>query len=89
MANPQAESKKKSPVAEGDRIIAIGDAAKALGVSEETLRRWIRQRKVAYTLVGPFRVKKMTQAQVDALRETVAAAKRAKAAQDDGAAHDA
>ena len=43
-----------------ERLYTVQEVARAYRVSEETIRRWIKRGDIAYTPVGPFRLKRFT-----------------------------
>ena len=50
---------------EDNRLIRPGVAAKRLGVTTETIRRWMRSGALPYTEVGPYRRKRLREADVE------------------------
>lgn len=55
-------SKKKTlrAVDDGhDRLLTTSDVARMYGVSDETVRRWIRKGVIPFTQVGPYRAKRI------------------------------
>lgn len=48
-----------------DPLLTPRAAAKRLGVTTETLRRWIRNGVLVYAEVGPKRSKRFRQSQID------------------------
>lgn len=54
-----------------DLLLRPGQAATQLGVHRETVKRWMRKGVVSYEEVGPFRVKRLRQSVIDALRRSV------------------
>jgi excisionase family DNA binding protein len=55
-------SKKKTLDAAGDdhdRLLTTSDVARLYGVSDETVRRWIRKGVIPFTQVGPYRSKRI------------------------------
>ena len=45
-----------------ERLYTVQEVAQAYHVSEETIRRWIKNGDIAYTPVGPFRLKRFSPA---------------------------
>lgn len=43
---------------EGD-LLTIGQVARSYGVSEETIRRWVRKQVLGCVHVGPFRLRRI------------------------------
>lgn len=52
-------------------LIPISEAAKALGVTEATVRRWCRNRAINYVEVGPFKLKKISAEELARQRKEV------------------
>jgi excisionase family DNA binding protein len=51
-----------------DPLITPEQAAKRLGVSAETIRRWMRKGVIRYVEIGPYRRKRIRASAADALR---------------------
>jgi excisionase family DNA binding protein len=54
-----------------DPLLKPKDAAARLGVTAETIRRWIRKKAIPYVELGPNRRKRIRQSVVDAQRVDV------------------
>jgi excisionase family DNA binding protein len=46
-------------------LLSTADVAAQYGVSDETVRRWIRKGVISYVMVGPFRLKRVPRAEVE------------------------
>jgi excisionase family DNA binding protein len=46
-------------------LLSTADVAAQYGVSDETVRRWIRKGVIAYVMVGPFRLKRIPRSEAD------------------------
>lgn len=53
------------------RLRTVADAARAFGVSDETIRRWVRKGIIGYVMVGPYRIKRIPDSEIDRLTVTV------------------
>lgn len=61
MGNPQTAKKDEQKAAKDAKtLLSTADVAKLYGVSEETVRRWVRKGVIAYKQVGPFRLTRIT-----------------------------
>jgi excisionase family DNA binding protein len=54
-----------------DPLIRPSEAARRIGVSSETVWRWLRKGAIAYEQVGPFRRKMIRRSVVEAQRTAV------------------
>jgi excisionase family DNA binding protein len=55
---------KTQPASDKD-LLSTADVAAQYGVSDETVRRWIRKGVIAYVMVGPFRLKRIPRSEAD------------------------
>lgn len=62
MANKDREKMDES------HLYTIAEVAKALKVSDETVRRWCRKGAIPYVMVGPFKLKRITHAELERQR---------------------
>jgi excisionase family DNA binding protein len=51
-------------MAETEQLFTVREIADEYRVSEETVRRWVKRGDIAYTAVGPFRLKRIKMADV-------------------------
>ena len=51
-------------MADLEPLYSIREVAGAFGVSEETIRRWIRAGQIPYTQVGPLRLKRLRPSEI-------------------------
>jgi excisionase family DNA binding protein len=54
-----------------DPLIRPSEAARRIGVSAETVWRWLRKGAITYEQIGPFRRKMIRRSVVDAQRTSV------------------
>lgn len=47
-----------------ERLFSIREVAIAWHVSEETIRRWVRNGDIPYTPIGPFRLKRLNPTEI-------------------------
>lgn len=59
---------------DGEPLLTAADAARRLGVSVDTVRRWVRKGSVTYVEIGPYRRKRLRQCDVDQQRRFIGAA---------------
>lgn len=60
MALPQ-----KATNGSDDEKLTVGQVAKMYGVSDETVRRWCKKGAIAFVMVGPFRLKRITRSEAE------------------------
>jgi len=65
---PQPEASSLPP---SDPLLRPTVAAKRLGVSIETLRRWMAKGHIVYEEIGPYRRKRIRQSQIDSQHASV------------------
>jgi excisionase family DNA binding protein len=53
-----------APELDAEELLTMGHVSAMLQVSEETVRRWVRKKLIAYELVGPFRLKRIRRSEV-------------------------
>lgn len=49
---------------DGDELLTVREVAQALAVDEQTIRRWIRNGAMKCKRVGPFRLVRVTRAEL-------------------------
>lgn len=50
---------------ERDELLTIGTVASMYGVSEETVRRWMRKGAIRYVAVGPHNARRVPKSEAD------------------------
>lgn len=56
-----------TPAPKAERLLPISEVAAKYGVSEQTVRRWAIKGVIHYKIVGPYRMKRIPQSEVDRL----------------------
>lgn len=60
-----------------DELLSVSDVARMYGVSDETVRLWIKGKKIDYVMVGPFRLKRIKKSEADKHYEEVKTQRKA------------